>query len=71
VLGSYVTEVDVSALGADDKGEGEINGIVPQRYTLALWGFAAGGVPAAFACAPDVIIERGKRRRVSVELSAL
>jgi hypothetical protein len=71
VLGSYVAEVDVAALGANEKGQGEINGIVPQTYTLALWGFAAGGLPAAFACAPDVVIERGKRRRVSVELSAL
>src|SRR5688572_24263644 len=41
VLGSYVAEIDVSSVAANDRGEGEITGIVPQTYTLALWGFAS------------------------------
>jgi hypothetical protein len=64
ILGSYSKQIDLGA-GAL-MGTGEIVGIVPGNYKLAVWGFIAQK-PSAFAC-DQITIQDGVRTVVPVFL---
>src|SRR5215472_14257126 len=63
VLGSYTMQIDLGPTGAK-MGSGQINGIVPSDYNLAVWGFVAAK-PVAFACG-QITIQDGVRTTVPV-----